>query len=240
MTLSKSGHAIFGKAKTHDNEVVQIFLVRQANIKEAMRRGGNTVEDEVAKALVAQLYLRLVKKMTDEEEINRLAIPIMQKSSVRYYQRASEVMKDMEPDPEWEVPVALVTWPIENKSTASSRTVTCSRCGRELEPLGSIMDDLQKGNRSAAMVDEDASYLTAKQWKGTVCSNCSMVFCEQCQDSTWASPCRNCGQPVAPATAYRLPQQQRKLSMDNPPFSKESLQETQQLKPKKKWWQFWK
>jgi hypothetical protein len=240
MTLSKSEHAIFGKTKKQDVGMVQLVLIRQAKIKELMRKSPELAQRDAAGMLAAHLYLNLMKDVTNQKAIEQLIGPILKKSTVQYFQRASEIIEGMEPDPEWEVPVALIAWPLDDKSTASSRVVVCSRCGRELKPLGSFLDDLQKGNSSVAVMSEGRSQLGSQQWLGTVCSNCSMVFCEQCQDSTWASPCRNCGQPVAPATAYRLPQQQQKLSMDKPPFSEESLPEGRQPKQKKKWWQFWK
>lgn len=220
--------------------MVQLVLIRQAKIKELMSRSPGLTRHDAAGLLAAHLYLTLMEDVTHQKMIEQLTEPILKNSTVQYFQRASEIIESMKIDPEWEVPVAIIAWPLDNKSSASSRVVVCSRCGRELKPLGSILDDLQKGNNSVAVVGEGLSQLGSPQWLGTVCSNCSMVFCEQCQDSTWASPCRNCGQPVAPATAYRLPQQQRKLSMDKPPFSKESLPEGRQPKQKKKWWQFWK
>jgi hypothetical protein len=106
----------------------------------------------------------------------------------------------------------------------SNSVVICSRCGRALRSTGSFIDDVLAGGGSVHVLGgEDTSGY--QQWLGTVCPNCSMVFCDECQDCGWASPCRNCGQPVKPALAAYLPRQQdqRSLPMDKPPFSPDSL-----------------
>ena len=70
-------------------------------------------------------------------------------------------------------------------------------------------------------------------WLGTACQSCQMIFCEDCQDACSPSPCRNCGKPVVPAMRNYLPAIPNKLSMEKPPFSRESLPISQQSEIKK-------
>lgn len=102
--------------------------------------------------------------------------------------------------------------------------VGCSKCGRRIEYIGNWMRDAMAGGSSITVLGGgsfDDSVCDAEQWKGVVCTQCNMIFCDRCMVSA-PGPCPVCGQPVVPATnryVRYLPKRER---------------------PAKKWWQFWK
>lgn len=103
-----------------------------------------------------------------------------------------------------------------------SGNIACSRCGRELWHTGDY------------------------SWMGTICTNCQMVFCEDCQAADGpTTPCRNCGGNIRIAGVDNIPSQQQILSKEKPPFSPESLPKKREPFQKrvesgqpisKKWW----
>jgi len=88
------------------------------------------------------------------------------------------------------------------------RIVKCSKCGRHLEPIGSVFDSFQGG-----VVFGDAEFTEAalQQWLGWVCTNCRMIYCMDCEPPrtgqlTSTPPCPNCFKALTPAIAMHLKQ----------------------------------
>ena len=82
------------------------------------------------------------------------------------------------------------------------KKVKCSKCVRQLEPIGSMLDSFQGGVTSGG-----ATKAALKQWSGWVCMRCKMVFCWQCAPPRGSTPsCPNCGQRLNGAMAMFLKQ----------------------------------
>jgi len=84
--------------------------------------------------------------------------------------------------------------------------VKCSKCGRHLEPIRSILDYFEEGVRVG-----QSTKAALEQWLGWVCTNCHMVFCTECEHPRMNQPlsafcCPNCGQTLKPAIAMYLKQ----------------------------------
>ncbi len=76
-------------------------------------------------------------------------------------------------------------------------TLQCSRCGRRLEFIGNLFDDVI-GSGGRAITFEQSPNMN-DQWMGTVCTNCGRVYCDRCVDATSFSLCPNCGANLSPA-----------------------------------------
>jgi len=84
--------------------------------------------------------------------------------------------------------------------------VKCSKCGRHLEPIGSMFDHFEGGVFSG-----QGSKADFEQWLGWVCTKCHMIFCMECEKPRMDQPmstfrCPNCGRPLKAATAMLLKQ----------------------------------
>lgn len=121
--------------------------------------------------------------------------------------------------------------------------VKCSRCDQQLKYLGSYLDDVRAHGGTVTGGSTQSEWVF-QFWNGTVCTHCRMVYCRDCQESGRATPCRNCGQPVRPASHNVIPARPALLAMDKPPFSSESLPRQSAPEPapapRKPWWRFWR
>ena len=81
--------------------------------------------------------------------------------------------------------------------------VKCSKCGRHLEPIGTIFDYFKGG-----VVFGQGTEAALEQWLGWVCTNCHMVFCTECKPPEMNRPllCPNCGRTLKAAIAMYLKQ----------------------------------
>jgi hypothetical protein len=84
--------------------------------------------------------------------------------------------------------------------------IKCSRCGRQLEPIGSMFDSFKGG-----VVFGQGTEAAFQQWLGWVCTNCHMIFCTDCEHPSMNQPmstfrCPNCGQTLKAAVAMYLKQ----------------------------------
>ena len=85
------------------------------------------------------------------------------------------------------------------------QTEKCSKCGRQLEPIGSIFDYFEGG-----VIFGQGAKTALQQWLGHVCMNCQMIFCTECEplpSNLFTTRCSNCGEKaLKPAVAKYLRQ----------------------------------
>lgn len=84
--------------------------------------------------------------------------------------------------------------------------IECSRCGRKLEPIGSMFDSFGGGITFGEVNKADF-----EQWSGWVCTKCHMVYCWDCEHPRSDQPmstfcCPNCGETLKAAAAMYLKQ----------------------------------
>lgn len=91
------------------------------------------------------------------------------------------------------------------------RTVVCSKCERELKPIGNVLNEFQAAGWVTLGFSE-ADKQGMEQWLGTTCVQCRMVFCEECRD-VGPGNCPNCGGEIRPATASWLPKNAGKTAV---------------------------
>jgi hypothetical protein len=90
--------------------------------------------------------------------------------------------------------------------------VKCSKCGRKLKPMGSVVDDFRHVIMTAGTRE------ALEQWEGTVCISCQLIFCPRClrlNRLPWKCP--ECGEVVKPAVAKYLVEPLSKASEDKSP-----------------------
>jgi len=93
----------------------------------------------------------------------------------------------------------------------SVRTVSCSKCGGKLKPIGNVLNGFQSaGFVSSGFSEADKQGI--EQWLGTTCVQCHMVFCEKCRD-VGPGTCPNCGGEIRPAAASWLPKNAGKTAV---------------------------
>ena len=85
-----------------------------------------------------------------------------------------------------------------------SGVVSCTECGRQLTPIGSLLDDFAGGG-SVVLGGGPGMRQSTQQWLGTVCQHCRKIFCPSCRD-TAPGPCPSCGHNVKTALAMNLAQ----------------------------------
>ncbi|MDD5017647.1 MAG: hypothetical protein PHO15_06070 [Eubacteriales bacterium] len=77
------------------------------------------------------------------------------------------------------------------------KKIKCSKCGRELEYLGSPMSMF--GPSASVLGASDSMMNALEQWRGNVCMDCRLILCPDCITVGFSAPCPNCGQPTMPA-----------------------------------------
>lgn len=92
----------------------------------------------------------------------------------------------------------IFDWLSGKKTDEPQRVVKCSKCGRNLSFIGNVVDDFKHA------VATPTARKALDQWKGTVCTNCNLVFCIRCLPYNPPVACPECGSTVKPAVAKYL------------------------------------
>ena len=89
-------------------------------------------------------------------------------------------------------------------ATPPTSSVTCSKCGRKLKPIGSMFDSFSGG-----VISGKGNIEGFQQWLGWVCMSCGKIFCMDCKRPSMNQPmssftCPSCNSPLQAALAMNL------------------------------------
>lgn len=214
MRIYKTMNALFSESYDRQAGVIQVVVIRDSLLEQVKAARNFPVDDEtLALTCALNLYAAFYEKNPDP--INRLKTLVGEigKHKVTQFQKASQLLGKV--DPEWEVPVLVITW-LKKKSDINKviGNPICSKCKKELANIGNLFDDLKAGGGHVAAAYTDGTMsvgvdpLTASgwdQWLGTICPNCDSIFCEDCLNASGKDPCPVCHNRVIPALAKDLP-----------------------------------
>ena len=225
MTTKITDDVICDRIKTKNGDM-NLIILRKNMVAEVHQKVADTKDpitiDQAASMFALNYFLLNIEGITDDEKRSQKAFSLLPECVTVDYQSCKEILNDCPQN--WDVPVIMVAWNAEEYPTPKKLKVICSRCGKTLTFSGNFIQDARMDGSKVIGIADESEW---DSWLGTVCQSCKMIFCEDCQEAGGASPCRNCGKPVVPASKMNLPSSPKKLSLNKPPFSEESLPNSQ-------------
>lgn len=218
MRIYKTEHALFFELYQRQVGLLyQAVVIRNSLVKEACDAVHVPLDESAVHGSALSLFVSLYEKNPNPRERRNTLANDIRTPTIKQFQKTSEFLGTV--DPEWEVPVFVVTW-LKKKSDINQvfGNPICSKCNKELEFTGNMFNDVKawggkiyasytNGTMSNGVYPDVESGWD--QWLGTVCPNCDFIFCSDCLDCTGKGFCPNCNIKVIPALAKDLPIKQK-------------------------------